>query len=131
MDKIILRRPQSVAQPNLPHKSVFLVPRDFKSHIYGPRGPHQSPKTAKNTFFTAAFSLVLLLMVKPFCVGFNVYLNPLLPKTLSHPSQGTVSQASWLAWSPTKPRNSQKQRLFQHFLLHVKLNNVMNLSKCC
>ena len=106
MDKIILRRPQSVAQPNLPHKSVFLIPRDCKSHIYGPWGPHQIPKTAKNTCFTAAFSLALLFMVK-------IILRWLQCVSKSAPSQNFISSSSRdcepSIWAPLEPNKALEQ----------------------
>ena len=46
------------------YESIFCISCDPKSHIWGPWGPYQSPKTTQNATDTSAFSLSWFQMIK-------------------------------------------------------------------
>ena len=74
MVKIRLHWPKVIPESNPFHKSIFSIPSDPESHIWGPWSPHHSPKTTQNTLDTAAFSLTLFYMVNSCNGGPEMYL---------------------------------------------------------
>ena len=91
-----------------PPRSILLIPRDYKSHILGPWGPHQSPETAQNSCLTAAFLLTLQVMVKTLLQWLQCISKPTSSQKFVSSSSRDCKASIWASWEPIKAQKPPK-----------------------